>query len=117
MNEAGLNARWIRADMTDPKTQQFAKDVLNHMRERLSDYQEMYDNELYNLEATPAESTAFRLAKHDRKRYLYHVFLRTKACHSRMHLFGMHVGTVRFSFTYHRLHTVQHYIIRYVIDQ
>ena len=55
--------------MTDPKTQQFAKDVLNHMRERLSDYQEMYDNELYNLEATPAESTAFRLAKHDRKRY------------------------------------------------
>ena len=69
MNEAGLNARWIRADMTDPKTQQFAKDVLNHMRERLSDYQEMYDNELYNLEATPAESTAFRLAKHDRKRY------------------------------------------------
>ena len=48
---------------------QFAKDVLNHMRERLSDYQEMYDNELYNLEATPAESTAFRLAKHDRKRY------------------------------------------------
>ena len=69
MNEAGLNAKWLRADMTDPKTQQFAKDVLNHMRERLSDYQEMYDNELYNLEATPAESTAFRLAKHDRKRY------------------------------------------------
>ena len=69
MNEAGLNAKWIRADMTDPRTQQFAKDVLNHMRERLSDYQEMYDNELYNLEATPAESTAFRLAKHDRKRY------------------------------------------------
>ena len=69
MNEAGLNAKWIRADMTDPRTQQFAKDVLNHMRERISDYQEMYDNELYNLEATPAESTAFRLAKHDRKRY------------------------------------------------
>ncbi len=65
MNEAGLNAKWLRADMTDPKTQQFAKDVLNHMRERLSDYQEMYGNELYNLEATPAESTAFRLAKHD----------------------------------------------------
>ena len=69
MNEAGLNAKWLRADMTDPRTQRFAKDVLNHMRERLSDYQEMYDNELYNLEATPAESTAFRLAKHDRKRY------------------------------------------------
>ena len=69
MNEAGLNASWIRADMTDPRTQQFAKDVLNHMRERLSDYQEQYGGELYNLEATPAESTAFRLAKHDRKRY------------------------------------------------
>ena len=69
MNEAGLNAKWLRADMTDPRTQRFAKDVLNHMREGLSDYQEMYDNELYNLEATPAESTAFRLAKHDRKRY------------------------------------------------
>ena len=69
MNEAGLNARWIRADMTDPRTQQFAKDVLNHMRERLSDYQEMYDNELYNLEATPAESTSYRLAKHDKQRY------------------------------------------------
>ena len=69
MNEAGLNARWLRADMTDERTQQFAKDVLNHMRERLSDYQEKYDNELYNLEATPAESTSYRLAKHDVKRY------------------------------------------------
>ena len=69
MNEAGLNAKWLRADMTDAKTQQFAKDVLNHMRERLSDYQEKYDNELYNLEATPAESTSYRLAKHDVKRY------------------------------------------------
>ena len=69
MNEAGLNAKWLKADMTDAKTQQFAKDVLNHMRERLSDYQEKYDNELYNLEATPAESTSYRLAKHDVKRY------------------------------------------------
>ena len=57
MNEAGLNAKWIRADMTDPKCQQFTKDVLNHMRERLSDYQEQY-GDLYNLEATPAESTS-----------------------------------------------------------
>ncbi|MCI8402794.1 MAG: ribonucleoside triphosphate reductase [Lachnospiraceae bacterium] len=64
MNEAGLNARWLRADMTHEKTQQFAKDVLNHMRERLSDYQELY-GDLYNLEATPAESTSYRLAKHD----------------------------------------------------
>ena len=68
MNEAGLNAKWLRADMTNPKTQQFAKDVLNHMRERLSDYQEEY-GDLYNLEATPAESTAYRLAKHDVERY------------------------------------------------
>ncbi len=68
MNEAGLNANWIRADLTEEKTQNFAKDVLNHMRERLSDYQEEY-GDLYNLEATPAESTAFRLAKHDLKHY------------------------------------------------
>ncbi len=68
MNEAGLNANWIRADLTEEKTQQFAKDVLNHMRERLSDYQVEY-GDLYNLEATPAESTAYRLAKHDLKHY------------------------------------------------
>ncbi len=68
MNEVGLNANWLRANMTNAKTQQFAKDVLNHMRERLSDYQEMY-GDLYNLEATPAESTSYRLAKHDVKRY------------------------------------------------
>ena len=68
MNEAGLNAKWIRKDMTSKETQEFTKEVLNHMRERLSDYQEMY-GDLYNLEATPAESTAYRLAKHDRKYY------------------------------------------------
>ncbi|MDO5417979.1 MAG: ribonucleoside triphosphate reductase, partial [Lachnospiraceae bacterium] len=68
MNEVGLNARWLGGDMTDSKTQQFTKDVLNHMRERLSDYQEKY-GDLYNLEATPAESTTYRLAKHDRERY------------------------------------------------
>ena len=68
MNEAGLNAKWLQADMTNEKTQNFAKDVLNHMRERLSDYQELY-GDLYNLEATPAESTTYRLAKHDVARY------------------------------------------------
>ena len=68
MNEAGLNAKWIRADMTDSKCQEFTKNVLNHMRERLSDYQEQY-GDLYNLEATPAESTAYRLAKHDVELY------------------------------------------------
>ena len=68
MNEVGLNAKWLRADMTHEETQKFSRDVLNHMRERLSDYQEMY-GDLYNLEATPAESTSFRFAKHDRKRW------------------------------------------------
>ncbi len=68
MNEVGLNAKWLRKDMTHPETQEFSKQVLNHMRERLSDYQEQY-GDLYNLEATPAESTSFRLAKHDRKFY------------------------------------------------
>ena len=68
MNEVGLNANWIRKDLTHTETQEFAKKVLNHMRERLSDYQEEY-GDLYNLEATPAESTTFRLAKHDRKHY------------------------------------------------
>ena len=65
MNEAGLNARWLRKDMTHEETQTFTKDVLNHMRERLADYQELY-GDLYNLEATPAESTSYRLAKHKR---------------------------------------------------
>jgi len=68
MNEACLNAKWVKEDLTCQKAQQFTKDVLNHMRERLSDYQEEY-GDLYNLEATPAESTAFRLAKHDLKHY------------------------------------------------
>ena len=68
MNEAALNANWLRCNLIDDRAQQFAKDVLNHMRERLSDYQEMY-GDLYNLEATPAESTSYRLAKHDIKHY------------------------------------------------
>ena len=68
MNEAGLNAKWIGKDMTSEKTQQFTKEVLNHMRERLSEYQEQY-GDLYNLEATPAESTTYRFAKHDVKSY------------------------------------------------
>ena len=68
MNEASLNANWVKADLTTEKAQKFTQDVLNHMRERLSDYQEKY-GDLYNLEATPAESTSFRLAKHDKKHY------------------------------------------------
>ena len=68
MNEACLNAKWLRKDLTTMEAQEFTKDVLNHMRERLSDYQEAY-GDLYNLEATPAESTAYRLAKHDVNRF------------------------------------------------
>ena len=68
MNEVGLNAKWLRADLTHEETQKFAKDVLNHMRERLSDYQEEY-SDLYNLEATPAESTTYRFAKHDKQEF------------------------------------------------
>lgn len=68
MNECCLNARWIRQDLTHKEAQEFTKEVLNHMREKLSDYQELY-GDLYNLEATPAESTAYRLAKHDKEKY------------------------------------------------
>ncbi len=68
MNEVGLNAKWLKKDLTHKETQKFTQDVLNHMRERLSDYQEQY-GDLYNLEATPAESTTYRLAKHDRAKY------------------------------------------------
>ena len=68
MNEACLNAKWLRRDMTDPEAQNFTKDVLNHMRERLVTYQEQY-GDLYNLEASPAESASYRLAKHDLERY------------------------------------------------
>ncbi|NMB39578.1 MAG: ribonucleoside triphosphate reductase [Firmicutes bacterium] len=68
MNEAGLNAKWLQADMTHKETQEFTKEVLTYMRSRLADYQEMY-GDLYNLEATPAESTTYRLAKHDVERY------------------------------------------------
>ncbi len=68
MNEVCLNAKWLRKDLTHKEAQEFTRDVLNHMRERLSDYQEQY-GDLYNLEATPAESTSFRLAKHDKRRF------------------------------------------------
>ena len=68
MNEVGLNAKWLKADLTNEKTQKFAREVLDHMRERLSDYQEQY-GDLYNLEATPAESTTYRFAKHDKEQF------------------------------------------------
>ena len=68
MNETCLNCSWIKADLTDEKAQEFTQEVLNHMRDKLADYQEKY-GDLYNLEATPAESTSYRLAKHDKKRF------------------------------------------------
>ena len=68
MNEACLNAKWVGKNLGTDEAQKFTKEVLNHMRDRLSDYQEKY-GDLYNLEATPAESTSYRLAKHDLKRF------------------------------------------------
>lgn len=68
MNEACLNAVWIGKDLTHEDAQEFTKKTLNFMRERLSNYQEEY-GDLYNLEATPAESTSYRLAKHDKERW------------------------------------------------
>jgi ribonucleoside-triphosphate reductase len=68
MNEAAQNANWLRTDLTTKEGQEFAKKTLNFMREKLSDFQEQY-GDLYNLEATPAESTSFRFAKHDREKY------------------------------------------------
>ena len=68
MNECCLNAKWIREDLTQEAAQNFTQEVLNFMREKLSDYQELY-GDLYNLEATPAESTSYRLAKHDKEAF------------------------------------------------
>ena len=67
MNEACLNAKWLKCKISDKAGYEFSKNVLDHMRERLSDYQEMYPGELFNLESTPAESTTYRFAKHDRE--------------------------------------------------
>lgn len=69
MNECCLNASWLGKNIEDEKSYNFTKKVLDHMRNKLSDYQEMYEGELYNLEATPAESTTYRFAKHDKEDY------------------------------------------------
>ena len=68
MNEAGLNARWLKAGLESGETKKFAVSVLNHMREKLIGYQMEYGN-LYGLEATPAESATFRFARLDRERF------------------------------------------------
>lgn len=68
MNEVILNAKWMDGDLTSESGRSFAAEVLRHMRARLSDYQEQY-GALFNLEATPAESTTYRFAKHDVAEY------------------------------------------------
>ncbi|MBQ0166081.1 MAG: ribonucleoside triphosphate reductase [Treponema sp.] len=66
MNECCLN--FLGTDISTPKGKAFAEKVLTYMRNRLADYQEE-TGELFNLEATPAESTSYRLARHDKKQY------------------------------------------------
>jgi ribonucleoside-triphosphate reductase len=66
MNECLAN--FMGVDIVDPAGRAFALKVLKHMRERLADYQER-TGDLFNLEATPAESTSYRLAKHDKEAY------------------------------------------------
>lgn len=68
MNEACLNAKWIKSDLTHESAHQWANKVLDFMREKLSDFQVQYGC-LFNLEATPAESTAYRFARNDKQVY------------------------------------------------
>ena len=66
MNECCLN--FLGVDITDPKGKAFAEKVLQHMREKMQDFQEE-TGDLFNLEATPAESTSYRLARHDKEQF------------------------------------------------
>ncbi|MCR5252408.1 MAG: ribonucleoside triphosphate reductase [Treponema sp.] len=66
MNECCLN--FLGVDISEPAGKAFAEKVLTHMRERMQDYQEE-TGDLFNLEATPAESTSYRLAKHDKEQF------------------------------------------------
>lgn len=66
MNECCMN--FLGVDITDPKGKAFAEKVLQHMRERMQDFQEE-TGDLFNLEATPAESTSYRLARHDKEQF------------------------------------------------
>ena len=66
MNECCLN--FLGVDITTAKGKKFAEEVLTHMRERMQDYQEE-TGDLFNLEATPAESTSYRLARHDKDQF------------------------------------------------
>jgi ribonucleoside-triphosphate reductase len=66
MNEACLNL--LKRDIGSDEGWSFAIRVLDHMRKRLTEFQEETGH-LYNLEATPAEGATYRLARLDRKRY------------------------------------------------
>ncbi len=66
MNESCLN--FLGVDIVNPRGKAFAEKVLTHMRQKLADFQEK-TGDLFNLEATPAESTSYRLARHDKKHY------------------------------------------------
>ncbi len=66
MNECCLN--FLGVDITNPKGKAFAEKVLQHMREKMQDFQEQ-TGDLFNLEATPAESTSYRLARHDKEQF------------------------------------------------
>ena len=66
MNECCLN--FLHVDIVTPEGKAFAEKVLDHMRNRMQDYQEK-TGELFNLEATPAESTSYRLARHDKQQF------------------------------------------------
>lgn len=66
MNECCLN--FLGVDIVNPEGKAFAEEVLLHMRQRMADYQEK-TGELFNLEATPAESTSYRLASHDKRQF------------------------------------------------
>ncbi|MCL2094458.1 MAG: ribonucleoside triphosphate reductase [Treponema sp.] len=68
MNECLKNFLGREVSIATEQGRQFALEVLNFMRNKLADFQEE-TGELFNLEATPGESTSYRLAKHDKKRY------------------------------------------------
>ncbi|MEJ5228228.1 ribonucleoside triphosphate reductase [Thermodesulfovibrio sp.] len=69
MNEAIANARWLNSKgIWTEEGKAFALKVMDFMRQRLIDFQKETGN-LYNLEATPAEGTSYRLAKIDKQKY------------------------------------------------
>jgi ribonucleoside-triphosphate reductase (formate) len=68
MNEACQNLLGFNNDLTTHEGQQFAIRTLNYMRDVIKEIQDETGH-YYNLEATPAEGTSYRLAKQDKERY------------------------------------------------